>query len=63
MKDRIIWSGRAHNYTAKEIQYIVRAIKHADPLTQGKYLSIFEDRLRKYLKKKMYLRLVRRHLL
>jgi len=52
MKNRIIWSGRAHNYTAKEIQYIVRAIKEADPLTQGKYLSIFEDSLRKYLKKK-----------
>ena len=36
---KIDWSGRAHNYSAKDIDYIVNAIKKADPLTQGSFLQ------------------------
>lgn len=49
MKEKILFSGRAYNFNNKEIKYIVNSIKNADPLTQGKYLNLFEDKLKKYL--------------
>ncbi len=52
MKKKILWSGRSHNFSSSEIKYIVNAIKKADPLTQGKYLNLFESRLKKYLNAK-----------
>ena len=49
---KINWSGRAHNYSRKEINYLVNIIKNADPLSQGKYLKKFEDVFGKYINKK-----------
>ena len=49
---KINWSGRAHNYSRKEINYLVNIIKTADPLSQGKYLKKFEDVFGKYINKK-----------
>jgi hypothetical protein len=34
MKEKILWSGRGHNFKGTEIKYIANAIKNADPLTQ-----------------------------
>ena len=52
MRKKILWSGRSHNFHASEIKYIINAIKNADPLTQGKYLNLFESGLKKYLNAK-----------
>jgi perosamine synthetase len=52
MKEKILWSGRGHNFKGTEIKYIANAIKNADPLTQGKYLNLFENKLKKYLSAK-----------
>jgi perosamine synthetase len=52
MREKILWSGRSHNLNALEIKYITNVIKSADPLTQGKYLNLFESKLKKYLNKK-----------
>lgn len=49
---KINWSGRAHNYSQKDINFLVNVIKNADPLTQGKFLNQFENDLSKYLKTK-----------
>ena len=49
---KINWSGRSHNYSNKDINYLVKIIKTADPLTQGKYLKKFEQVFSKYIKKK-----------
>ena len=49
---KIDWSGRAHNYSQKDINFLVNVIKKADPLTQGKFLNKFENNLSKYLKTK-----------
>jgi perosamine synthetase len=49
---KINWSGRSHNYSKKDINYLVKIIKTADPLTQGKYLKKFEKDFSKYIKKK-----------
>ena len=49
---KINWSGRSHNYTNKDISYLTKIIKTADPLTQGKYLKKFEQVFSKYIKKK-----------
>ena len=46
---KIDWSGRSHNFSSKDISYLVNVIKKADPLTQGKYLKKFESNLSKYL--------------
>ena len=56
---KINWSGRSHSYSNKDIKYLVKIIKMADPLTQGKYLKKFEYVFSKYIKKKMFLLLVR----
>ena len=49
---KINWSGRSHNYSNKDINYLTKIIKTADPLTQGKYLKEFEYIFSKYIKKK-----------
>ena len=49
---KIDWSGRSHNYTSRDINYLTKIIKTADPLTQGKYLKRFEDVFSKYIGKK-----------
>lgn len=46
---KINWSGRSHNYTSADISYLVKTIKYADPLTQGKYLKKFETEFSKYV--------------
>lgn len=48
-KWKIPWSGRAHDYTDEEIEFICKIIKEADPLTQGKHLKQFEAQLCLYL--------------
>ena len=49
---KINWSGRSHSYSNKDINYLVKIIKTADPLTQGKYLKEFEYVFSKYIKKR-----------
>ena len=49
---KINWSGRSHNFSNKDINYLVKIIKKADPLTQGKYLKEFEFVFSKYIKRK-----------
>lgn len=49
---KINWSGRSHNYTKKDINFLVKIIKTADPLTQGEYLKKFEHTFSKYINKK-----------
>ena len=55
---KIDWSGRSHTYSNKDINYLTKIIRTADPLTQGKYLKEFEYIFSKYVKKKMFLPLV-----
>ena len=38
---KIPWSGRAHSFE-KRNKFSNRYYKNADPLTQGKYLKLFE---------------------
>jgi len=47
---KVPWSGRSHDYTEEEIQLVVDVMRSGDPLTQGKYLSLFENKLAGYLK-------------
>ena len=49
---KIDWSGRSHNYTNKEVNFLSKIIKYADPLTQGVYLKKFEKIFSKYINKK-----------
>ncbi len=49
---QINWSGRAHDFSSKDIKYLTKVIKYADPLTQGKYLKKFEKSFSDYIKKK-----------
>ena len=49
---KIHWSGRSHNYSKKDINYLIKIIKTADPLTQGKYLKKFQYVFSKYIGKK-----------
>lgn len=49
---KIHWSGRSHNYSKKDINYLTKIIKTADPLTQGKYLKKFQYVFSKYIGKK-----------
>jgi dTDP-4-amino-4,6-dideoxygalactose transaminase len=46
---KIPWSGRSHDYTEEEIQFVNEVIRTADPMTQGKYLKQFEQNLTSYL--------------
>ena len=47
---KIDWSGRSHKYSKEDIKYLSQVIKNADPLTQGKYLNLFEKNFAKYIK-------------
>lgn len=49
---KINWSGRSHNFTNQEINFLTKIIKKADPLTQGEYLRKFEEIFSKYIGKK-----------
>ena len=49
---KIDWSGRSHNYSNKDINFLIKIIKKADPLTQGIYLKKFERTFSKYINKK-----------
>ena len=49
---KIDWSGRSHNFTNEDINYLLKVIKFADPLTQGVHLKKFESDFSKYIKNK-----------
>ena len=51
MQLKINWSGKSHNYSTKEKKYLLKVLD-SDNLTQGIEKDKFENRLRKYLKKK-----------
>jgi len=44
---KVPWSGRGLSYTDDEIATVVKAMREADPLTQGKYQAEFEARFKK----------------
>ena len=48
MEFKIKFSGKAHQYTIEEIEYVVQTIKNADPYTQGKHLKEFEKKFCTY---------------
>ena len=45
---KVPWSGRGSRYTDQDIEFIVEAIRTADPLTQGRYQAEFETKFRAY---------------
>lgn len=49
MKYKVDWSGRALDYSNEELDTIINVVKNADPLTQGRYLTEFENTIKKYL--------------
>tara|TARA_B110000977_G_scaffold150522_1_gene190866 strand:- start:8616 stop:9785 length:1170 start_codon:yes stop_codon:yes gene_type:complete len=49
MKIKLDWSGRSHDYTTKEKNYLMKVLE-SDNLTQGREKNIFESSLKKYLK-------------
>ena len=49
---KINWSGRAHNYSSADINYLLKIIKKADPMTQGYYLKKFQKDFSDYIGKK-----------
>ena len=49
MNFKIPFSGRAHAYTEEEVNTVVSVMKDANPLTQGKYLNIFEKTFCNYI--------------
>ncbi len=49
---KINWSGRSHNYSSKDVNYLLKIIKKADPMTQGYYLKKFEKDFSNYIRKK-----------
>ena len=49
---KINWSGRSHDYSKKDLSFLTKIIKKADPLTQGIYLKKFEKIFSKYIGKK-----------
>ena len=46
---RIPWSGRGSDYTEDEIAAVVEAMRNADPQTQGRYQTEFEQRFAIYI--------------
>jgi len=46
--NRIPWSGRGQAYTSDEISVVVKAMRDADPLTQGKYQTAFEKNFKEF---------------
>ena len=55
--NKIIWSGRSHNFNNNELRYLTNVIKKADPLTNGRELRILKRVLENTLKSKMFLQL------
>lgn len=49
MKIRLNWSGRSHDYSYKEKNYLLKVLD-SDNLTQGKEKDLFEQSLKNYLK-------------
>ena len=45
---KLIWHNRSIKYTQEEIDIAVLAMQEALPLTQGKYLDLFEKRFEEY---------------
>ncbi len=45
---KLNFSGRSQHYTKEEIDFILKVITEADPLTQGKYRDEFERKFREY---------------
>tara|TARA_B110000008_G_scaffold21182_1_gene19504 strand:- start:110 stop:1294 length:1185 start_codon:yes stop_codon:yes gene_type:complete len=50
MTYKVDFSGRGLQYTEEEINLIADVAKNADPLTQGSYLTEFEESVKNYLK-------------
>lgn len=48
MDFKVKLSGRGHDYVEEDIAAVVEAMKHADPLTQGKYQELFEKKFAEY---------------
>ena len=46
MEFKIPFNARAHAYTKEEEDSVLEAMRNANPLTQGKYLQEFEEKLR-----------------
>ena len=44
MDIKVNFSGRALSYTEEEIAVVVDAMRHAETLTQGKYLAAFQQK-------------------
>ena len=51
---KINWSGRAHNYSSADVNYLLKIIKKADPMTQGYYLKKFQKDFSDYIGKKTF---------
>ncbi len=49
---KINWSARSHSFSKEEKNAVLDVMMHADPLTQGKYLTKFENDFKRYLKSK-----------
>ena len=51
-KFKIDWSNNSIRYSSREKTAIMKALDDAVPFTQGKYLSNFEKKFKKYLTSK-----------
>ena len=47
-KYKLDFSGRGHDYLEEDIKAVINAMKYADPLTQGKYQTAFEEKFEKF---------------
>jgi len=50
MDFKVPFSGRAHSYTDEEIDIVVKVMRNANPLTQGRYLKEFEKKFCDFLR-------------
>ena len=48
MDFKVKFSGRGHKYTQEELDIVKEVLQSADPLTQGKYRDIFEEKFCDY---------------
>ena len=49
MQFKINFSGKSHDYTQEEIDVVVQAMRDAEPYTQGRYQTEFEDKFCDYI--------------
>jgi dTDP-4-amino-4,6-dideoxygalactose transaminase len=49
MQFKLNFSGKSHDYSDEEISTVVRAMKDAEPYTQGKYMRQFESVFAEYI--------------